>query len=152
MQDHSFSFEVGATPREIWTLFWGRHNRVVEHGDVRIEYLHWGDETGVAVSPDGNRLVSASADTTVKIWDAHRVQGPSRLVGHRFEVNRLAFSRDSRHLASAAGNINEPGGEVKVWEVGTGHDVLSLVVPVIPAGVSDIVRAGEHVRPRLRST
>jgi hypothetical protein len=46
MQDHSFAFEVDATPREIWTLFWQRRNRVVEHGDVRIEYLHWGDETG----------------------------------------------------------------------------------------------------------
>ena len=46
MQDHSFSFEVDAAPREIWSLFWGHRNRVVEHGDVRIEYLHWGDETG----------------------------------------------------------------------------------------------------------
>lgn len=46
MQDHSFSFEVGGTPREIWSLLWGRKRRVIEHGDVRIEYLHWGDETG----------------------------------------------------------------------------------------------------------
>jgi hypothetical protein len=46
MQDHAFSFEVDATPREIWALFWQRRVRVVEHGDVRIEYLHWGDETG----------------------------------------------------------------------------------------------------------
>ena len=46
MQDHAFSFEVDATPREIWTLFWGHRRRVVEHGAVRIEYLHWGDETG----------------------------------------------------------------------------------------------------------
>jgi hypothetical protein len=46
MQDHSYSFEVDASPQEIWTLFWGRRSRVVEHGDVRIEYLHWGDETG----------------------------------------------------------------------------------------------------------
>ena len=33
-------------PREIWALFWQRRTRVVAHGDVRIEYLHWGDETG----------------------------------------------------------------------------------------------------------
>ena len=46
MQDHSFSFVVDATPRDIWALFWGHRNRVVEHGDVRIEYLHWGDATG----------------------------------------------------------------------------------------------------------
>ena len=46
MQDHAFSFEVDAAPREIWALFWQRRQRVVEHGDVRIEYLHWGDDTG----------------------------------------------------------------------------------------------------------
>lgn len=46
MQDHSFSFEVDATPQEIWTLFWGHRQRVVQHGDVRIEYLHWGDQVG----------------------------------------------------------------------------------------------------------
>ena len=46
MQDHSFSFIVDATPREVWAVFWGHRNRVVEHGDVRIEYLHWGDATG----------------------------------------------------------------------------------------------------------
>lgn|GEM_PF-305686 len=45
-QDHAFSFEVAATREEIWSLFWGRRQRVVEHGDVRIEYLHWGDATG----------------------------------------------------------------------------------------------------------
>jgi hypothetical protein len=46
VQDHSFAFEVDATPQEIWALFWQRRARVVEHGDVRIEYLHWGDDTG----------------------------------------------------------------------------------------------------------
>ena len=46
MQEHSFSFEVGATPREIWSLFWDHRRPVIEHGDVRIEYLHWGDAVG----------------------------------------------------------------------------------------------------------
>jgi hypothetical protein len=49
MQDHSFSFEVEGTPREIWSMFWHR-NKLVEHGDVRIEILHFGDQ-------DGNGLV-----------------------------------------------------------------------------------------------
>ena len=46
MQDHSFSFVVDATPREVWRIFWGHRDRVVEHGGVRIEYLYWGDATG----------------------------------------------------------------------------------------------------------
>ena len=49
MQDHRFDFEVEGTPQEIWPMFWHR-NKVVEHGDVRIEILHFGDG-------DGNGLV-----------------------------------------------------------------------------------------------
>jgi hypothetical protein len=46
MQEHVFSFDLAATPEEIWQLFWGSRRRVIEHGDVRIEYLHWGDDAG----------------------------------------------------------------------------------------------------------
>ena len=46
MQDHRYSFEIEGTPAEIWQIFWGRRSRVIEHGDVRIEILHPGDEVG----------------------------------------------------------------------------------------------------------
>lgn len=46
MQDHRYAFEIEATPEEIWRVFWGRRRRVTEHGDVRIEILHFGDEKG----------------------------------------------------------------------------------------------------------
>ena len=47
MQDHRYSFEIDASPEELWRMFWGRKKgEVMEHGDVRIEILHAGDETG----------------------------------------------------------------------------------------------------------
>jgi hypothetical protein len=46
VREHAFSFVVDATRREIWTLFWNRRRRIVEHGDVRIEILHPGDAVG----------------------------------------------------------------------------------------------------------
>jgi hypothetical protein len=47
VQDHRYSFEVDAPPEELWQLFWNkRKGQVLEHGDVRIEILHAGDETG----------------------------------------------------------------------------------------------------------
>ena len=48
MQDHSYSFELDATPDEIWAVFWApkKRGQVIEHGDVRIEILHPGDATG----------------------------------------------------------------------------------------------------------
>lgn len=47
MQDHRYCFEVDGTPEELWQLFWNkRKGQVIEHGDVRIEILHAGDEVG----------------------------------------------------------------------------------------------------------
>jgi hypothetical protein len=54
MQEHQYSFEVDATPEEVWRALHPRRPRslakgevqVIEHGDVRIEILHPGDEHG----------------------------------------------------------------------------------------------------------
>src|SRR5689334_8056333 len=53
MQKHTFSFEVDATPEEVWRALHppprptkpGEH-RVIEHGGVRIEIVNEGDEKG----------------------------------------------------------------------------------------------------------
>ncbi len=47
MQDHQYSFEVDASPEEVWSVFWGKKTGdVMEQGNLRIEILHGGDEHG----------------------------------------------------------------------------------------------------------
>jgi hypothetical protein len=53
MREHTFSFEVDATPDEVWKALHPRprpsetgQRRVIEHGDVRIEIINEGDENG----------------------------------------------------------------------------------------------------------
>jgi hypothetical protein len=53
MKAHTFSFEIDATPQEIWAVLHPTarkrapgERRVIEHGDVRIEIVHEGDEHG----------------------------------------------------------------------------------------------------------
>jgi hypothetical protein len=53
MQEHTYSFEVDGTPEEAWAALHPRvrrpadgSRRVIEHGDVRIEIIHEGDEKG----------------------------------------------------------------------------------------------------------
>jgi hypothetical protein len=47
MQDHQYSFDVDASPEEVWSIFWGKKTGdVMEHGNLRIEVLHGGDEHG----------------------------------------------------------------------------------------------------------
>ncbi|HEV3259108.1 MAG TPA: WD40 repeat domain-containing protein, partial [Gemmataceae bacterium] len=78
----------------------------------------------------GWRLASSSEDGTVRIWDgtpldesvnAH-VQTLRTDAGIVYDV---AFSRDSRWLAAAGGQVGQPG-EVKVWDVVNGGEVSAL--------------------------
>src|SRR5205807_7708470 len=52
MQDHRYSFDIEATPTEIWAILHPRRTLapgeidVIEHGDVRIEILYPGNEHG----------------------------------------------------------------------------------------------------------
>jgi len=46
VQDHSYSVDVDGTPDEVWAVFWGHRSGTRSHGDVTIEILNPGDETG----------------------------------------------------------------------------------------------------------
>jgi hypothetical protein len=46
MQDHTYAIEVEGTPEECWAIFWSHRSGSRTHGDVTIEILHPGDETG----------------------------------------------------------------------------------------------------------
>lgn len=56
VQAHEFSFEIEATPEEVWKSLHPRlprmppgEHQVIEHGDVRIEIVHPGDADGVGL-------------------------------------------------------------------------------------------------------
>jgi WD40 repeat protein len=67
---------------------------------------------GVALSPDGKRLASASwvwnaseGRPGIKVWDAFTGEERFTLKGHTGWVRSVAFSPDGKRLASASGDL-----------------------------------------------
>ncbi|KIK35362.1 hypothetical protein CY34DRAFT_587433, partial [Suillus luteus UH-Slu-Lm8-n1] len=73
----------------------------------------------VSFSPDGTRIVTGSADNTVRLWDAVTGQPVSEpLRGHTSSVTSVSFSPDGTRIATGSlDNI------VRLWDAGTGQPV-----------------------------
>ncbi len=65
----------------------------------------------VAFSPDSRALVSASADSALRVWEFDRPDACRRYLGHRHQVLSVAWSPDGKHVASSGTD-----GAVRVWD------------------------------------
>jgi WD40 repeat protein len=92
---------------------------------------HSGPARSVAFSGDSTQLASASADSTVKVWDAGSSKCLQTLEGHGGPVRSVAFSGDSTRLASASDDST-----VKVWDASSGKCLQTLAIRKVLFNIS----------------
>ncbi|PWB53142.1 MAG: hypothetical protein C3F13_09925, partial [Anaerolineales bacterium] len=77
-------------------------------------------------SPDGTRIISASQDRTLKLWDAACGQELRTLSGHTNFAFAFAFSPDGTWIVSASQDKT-----LKLWEAASGQELATLPLPGI---------------------
>jgi WD40 repeat protein len=81
----------------------------------------------LAVSPDGNKVVSAGFGMPAQVWDAKTREVSAKSSGHTNVVFSVAWHPDGERIASAGAD----GGQftVKVWNAKTGLELFPLPTP-----------------------
>jgi WD40 repeat protein len=98
-------------------------------GQVRTRFLGHKGVTCLALSPDGWLLASGGSNGAVRLWETESGHLVRELSSQRDAVSAVAFSADGKSLASARWAC----GEVKVWDVATWRERLSLNTPDLVA-------------------
>lgn len=98
---------------------------------------HGGMVRGLAVSPDGSLILTASFDYSARLWDFGSQNELGALIGHTGPVNAVSFLPDGERALSAGDD-----GALIVWDVRSnnalyrfkGHTARVADVAVSPSG------------------
>jgi len=110
----------------IWNLATGQLVQQFHHEAMGGQTVE-----AIAVSPDGQFIATADAETTasqsnsnrIRLWHLHQQQATEiqQFVGHDEAVYQLAFANQGKQLVSASFD-----GSIKVWDVVTGQEQRSI--------------------------
>ena len=75
----------------------------------------------VAITPDGQKVISGSWDDTIKLWRLSTGQEIRTLTGHTNDIRTVVISPDGQIIASASDDCT-----IKLWQLSTGQDHLTL--------------------------
>jgi Tol biopolymer transport system component len=75
----------------------------------------------VAISPDGQRLVSSSDDNTIKIWQLSTGRELRTIKGDSVCFNRVAINPDGQTFVSGSDD-----NRIKIWQLNTGRELRTL--------------------------
>jgi WD40 repeat protein len=85
---------------------------------IRTLTGHQGSIEAIAITADGSRIISASRDTTLRVWNASTGTLIRTLTGHEDAVTGVSVLGDGESAASISGD-----GSLRVWNIATGETI-----------------------------
>lgn len=108
--------EYAWTPRAEQAL-----NAAIDGSALRLVLWHRGHVTNAAVSGDGTRIITASADQTAQVWDACSGEPLLTLRGHEGWVTSAGFSPDGTRIVTASRDRT-----ARLWDADSGEALFTL--------------------------
>jgi WD40 repeat protein len=91
------------------------------HLDLTTLRGHLEAVSSVAISPDGQRIVTGSRDATARVWEAASGKELLTLKGHGALIWSVAFSPDGQRIVTGSQDQT-----AKVWDAATGKELLTF--------------------------
>ena len=118
---------------------------------IRTLQGHSQSVTAVAVTPDGQRAVSGSADQTLKVWDLAAGRELRTLEGHSRSVTEVAMTPNGQCAVSGSADQT-----LKVWDLASGAIVTQFTAdaPLHAVAITPdrrMIIAGDSQGPRALS-
>jgi WD40 repeat protein/tRNA A-37 threonylcarbamoyl transferase component Bud32 len=96
--------------------------------------------TRAAFSPDGKRIVTASVDTSARIWDAATGHQLLLLTGHTGTVICAAFSADGKRIVTASADKT-----ARLWDADTGRQLMLFTGHSAPVSCAAFSPDGKRI-------
>ncbi len=102
----------------------------VTRGSAELAVLRGHEElvNDAAFSPNGERVVTVSRDSTTRLWDAEKGTQIALLPGHERQVWSVAFSPDGRHVLTAS--VDRTARIFSVFQ--TTQDLIDHAKSIVP--------------------
>lgn len=139
--------QVEAVTDEYWLYPVGAVSRPVESALRLTLKGHRDFIGGLVMLPDGQTLVSASEDGSMRVWDTGRGLCVRTLGEHTEAVNHLALSPDGRWIASASDDYTILLWDTETWKVQRvfrGHTNFVSRVAFTPDGARLLSVSRDH--------
>lgn len=112
-----------------WQVYYSEKRKAYGGNRIRRQLAHEGGINSLAISTNGNRIITGGADHAVCVWDAQSGRQLALLKDAQQPIYSVALSPDGK---TAAGAGRE--GIVYVWDVEKKAILQTITPPALPKG------------------